>query len=130
MLEGYGIELHGGAAAPSKLFLPDDFYVRSLRDELPFAIDAAAAQIAEGGWIEVGADVDDFLARCDGASHAGPSLPVVRQSGRLDVHGASPARRPSLDRDLKAAGNSARTQRLDSAPSMKAGKKHSEAEGM
>lgn len=130
VLESYGIELHGGAPAPSKLFLPDDFYVRSLRDELPFAIDAAAAQIAEGGWIEAGADVDDFLARCDGASPAGPLLPVVRQRGRLDVHGASPARRPSLDRDLKAAGNSARTQRLDSVPSMRAGKKHSEAEGM
>lgn len=130
VLESHGVELHGGAVAPSQLFLPDDFYVRFSRDELPFAIDAAAAQIAEGGWIEAGADVDDFLARCDGAPSAGAALPVVRQSGRLDVRGASPDRRPSLDRDLKSASDSARAQRLDSARSMKAGKKHGEVEGM
>ena len=130
VLEGHGVELANGAVAPSRLFLPDDFYVALPQSELPSMLDAAAAQIAGGGWIEVGEDIDSFIARCDAAAPEGTAPPAVRQTGCLASRDAPSARRASLDRDLKAASDSARAQRHDSIRSVKASKKHSELEGM
>lgn len=130
VLKSHGVELENGAVAPSQLFLSDDFYAAFPQGELPSMLDAAAAQIAGGGWIEAGEDIDSFIARCDAAAPEKAAAPAVRQTGRLASRDAPSARRASLDRDLKTASDSARAQSRDSIRSLKTSKKRSEPEGM